>query len=167
MEKPNINLLIIDDQTDLALAIQESLLPKGYSVLKVDRADEALNLIETHEVDCLLCDFKMPVMNGIEFANKLRQKGLEVPIIMMTGYCENELLLDALRLGFFDFFEKPFDFLELKEALDKAIGSGISRRLLCGKLKERTQNSSEAESIDAWLKRNSHFRSLNYSKRTG
>lgn len=81
---------------------------------------EALDLVEQHAPDIVICDVKMPRMDGITFVSKMRQILPQVQIIFLSGYSDKEFLKSAIRFGAVDYVDKPFEPYELIEAVEKA-----------------------------------------------
>jgi two-component system, LuxR family, response regulator FixJ len=90
---------------------------------------------------CIITDVRMPGMSGIEFLRRLKSEGVSVPVIVMTGHGDVPLAVEAMKLGAFDFLEKPFDDDALLASVRAALGVG----------EKQTQQQSERAEIDAHL----------------
>lgn len=92
----------------------------GFQVVrKADNGAEVLQYLSQAEADVLLCDVKMPVMNGIEVARELSARKSKIKIIFMSGYREFEYAQQALLLGVKNYLVKPTKYKELKEVFQK------------------------------------------------
>jgi CheY-like chemotaxis protein len=105
-------ILLVDDEPDLLeiLALQFS--TAGCHACSAPNGRTALDLIiKAHEkgprIDVIVSDMNMPVMNGLEFLRELRKMGFATPFLFFTGYGDKAKTLEALRLGAYDFFDKP------------------------------------------------------------
>ncbi|NBA96592.1 response regulator transcription factor [Pseudomonas sp. R5(2019)] len=98
-------ILIIDDEYLIAEILGMALEDEGYEVVKAANGAKGLELIEQAQPHLVITDYMMPVMNGLEFAQKLRQSDQRVPIILMSGAQANQFRDDPLFAAVFD---KPF-----------------------------------------------------------
>lgn len=117
------SVLIVDDEADMALAIQESLKRFGFKPTVYNNPVDALNELNLSDFSLIITDMKMPGMNGIEFLHEIRKKGIFVPVIVITGYGTVENAVDAMKLGATDYIMKPFSFESLKRVIDRILPS--------------------------------------------
>lgn len=117
-------VLIIDDERPIRNSLREIL---EYEKLKIEEATnaiEALEILKKSDFDLILCDIKMPGMDGIELLTKIQEDKPEIPVIMISGHGNVETAVDALKKGAYDFIEKPIDLNRLlvtvRNALDRA-----------------------------------------------
>src|SRR5207237_2485594 len=105
------HVLIVDDDCALLEALPETvrLRMSGVAVHTVDSAAAALDRIAIHDYDAIVTDIKMPGMDGLALLAEIRRHRPETPTLMITGHCENELVVRALRGGAYDFIQKPID----------------------------------------------------------
>ncbi len=117
------SILIIDDEKSIRRSLSEILSYEKYHTETAENAVEALKLIEDKEFDAILCDIKMPEMDGIEALPKMLELKPDTPVIMLSGHGNIDTAVEAIKLGAFDFIEKPVDLnrllITLKNALDK------------------------------------------------
>ncbi|MBI5026861.1 MAG: sigma-54-dependent Fis family transcriptional regulator [Nitrospirae bacterium] len=106
MTKPRI--LVIDDEAIVRVSCQRALAPEGYDVEATSRGDEALKLLEEENFDIVLTDLKMPDMDGIEVLKKIKESWPQLVVIIITGYGTVSTAVQAIKLGAFDYIEKPF-----------------------------------------------------------
>lgn len=114
-----IKVMIVDDDPMVAEYNKRYVdLVAGFQVEAVAySAVEALNLLETEEVDLILLDIFMPGMNGLELLINLRQVGKGVDVIVITAACDSNSIKKALQFGAVDYIIKPFEFERLNAAL--------------------------------------------------
>src|SRR3954471_2311888 len=108
------SLLIVDDELDIQSSLGFALRDEGYEVLTASSPMEAEGIMASHAVDIGLFDVWFPEGDGIELLKHVRSKHPSSAVVMMSGHGNIELALKALRLGAYDFLEKP---LELEKVL--------------------------------------------------
>lgn len=117
-------VLIIDDERPIRNSLREILEYEKLKISEATNAEEALNILEKKKFDLVLCDIKMPGMDGIELLCKINENTPELPVIMISGHGNVETAVDALKKGAYDFIEKPIDLNRLlvtvRNALDRA-----------------------------------------------
>ena len=116
----NGNLLIIDDEVKLLERTALLLEDITDNVFTADNGQRGLDILNRETVHCILCDINMPEMNGIDVLKKVRQKFPDLPFIFYTGHGSRELMKEAIKLGAFDFIDKPF-----LEGLESIVESGL------------------------------------------
>ena len=128
-EKDNskLNVLVCDDEKDIANAISIFLRSEGYNVLTASNGKEALELIEKEDIHLVLLDIMMPVMDGVTALSKIREIS-NVPVIMLTAKSEDTDKILGLNLGADDYVTKPFNPVELMAR----VRSGLRRYMLLG-----------------------------------
>lgn len=117
------SILIIDDEQSIRRSLSEILSYEKYTTTTAENAIEGLKLIAANDYDAILCDIKMPKMDGIEALAKMQETKPDIPVIMLSGHGNIDTAVEAIKLGAFDFIEKPVDLnrllITLKNALDK------------------------------------------------
>ncbi|MEI6682005.1 MAG: response regulator [Bacteroidota bacterium] len=114
-------ILIIDDEQTIRLLL-ENFLSKNYDVVAKKDGEEALEWLEGHLPDLIICDIQMKPMDGYTFVEKVRQRGFtkHTPIVMLSGNGEkSEDRVKCYQLGAQDFLAKPFSPVELTELIKK------------------------------------------------
>lgn len=116
-------ILVIDDERAIRNTLKEIL---EFEKHEVDIAEEGLSGIEMFKAssyDVVLCDIKMPHMDGIEVLEKLQEHSIETPVIMISGHGNIDTAVDAIKKGAYDFIEKPLDLnrllITIRNATDK------------------------------------------------
>ncbi len=116
-------ILIVDDERAIRSTLSEILQHEGYKVDLAENGEEGLAKYAATPYDVVLCDIKMPKMDGIEFLDKARLVNPDVPIIMISGHGTIDTAVDAVKKGAFDFIAKPPDLnrllITLRNARDK------------------------------------------------
>ncbi|MBN1697516.1 MAG: response regulator [Spirochaetales bacterium] len=114
-------LLVIDDDREAADHLTKTLTKEGYDVFRAYSGREGLRIIEEHKIDVVLTDIRMPDMDGIGVLKEAKKRYQDIEGIMITGYREQELAIQALRAGAIDYIAKPIHLEELLFSIDKAI----------------------------------------------
>ncbi len=107
------NILIVEDDKSVGRLMKSVLGDEGYNCTLAQNGKEALDIMDKQQIDLAVVDIMMPVMNGYEFTETLRQGGCEIPILMVTAKISHEDKKRGFALGIDDFLAKPFDTDEL------------------------------------------------------
>lgn len=116
-----MKILIIDDEKNICLTLNQILGDEGYEVITANSARAGLQLAEEAEPDIILLDVKLPDLNGIEVLSKLRKSQTNTPVIMISGNSSIADAVKAIKLGAFDFLEKPLSLPKVKISVSKAL----------------------------------------------
>lgn len=100
-------LLIVDDEPLLLKSLQLNLEDTAEQIILAKDGLEALEILTKETIHCVVCDIKMPRMDGVELIKRIRETGSKVPFIFYTGHGNNDLMMKALKYGAFDFLDKP------------------------------------------------------------
>lgn len=116
-------ILIIDDERSIRRTLKEILEFENYEVEAVEDGIAGVKEAMTNNYDVIFCDIKMPQMDGMEVLTKLKNDGLETPVVMISGHGNIETAVDSIKSGAYDFIEKPLDLnrilVTIKNAMDK------------------------------------------------
>ncbi len=130
MTAPEPTIFIVDDDQ----AVRDSL---GWLInsinLKVETFASAAEFLDSYDADrpgCLLTDVRMPGMSGLELQNELFQRGIELPVIIITGHGDVQMAVRAMKMGAFDFVEKPFPDQNLLDLVQRAVDYDHKARLI-------------------------------------
>jgi len=116
------DLLVVDDEVVIHQVLASFLEDSGWSIDFVTTAEEALKNLERKEYNLLVVDKNLPGMSGIELMREVRKRHDDVEFIVITAYASYESAIEAMRLGAFDYIEKPFSDLQLvREKLNRAL----------------------------------------------
>jgi len=132
---------IIDDDDALRDSLSFLLSTAGIEARSYETATAYLNDAGRGVSGCILTDVRMPGMSGIDLLRKLKSDGVAVPVIVMTGHGDVPLAVEAMKLGAFDFVEKPFD--------DDTLIASV--RAALGQAKKHSVHEGERREIDARL----------------
>ncbi len=108
-ELSSITALIIDDEPQICYFFVEILKRQGIQSFTAENGQQALELLEQQKIDFIITDVKMPVMDGIELTKKVRQDYEELPIVLISGYSNEDTVIMALRAGANNFLKKPIE----------------------------------------------------------
>ena len=101
------NILIIDDEKPIRRTVAEILEFEKYKVDQAEDGEQGLNMIKSKKYDLVLCDIKMPKMDGMDVLNEVQKMDEIVPMVMISGHGTIETAVDALKKGAFDYIPKP------------------------------------------------------------
>jgi two-component system nitrogen regulation response regulator NtrX len=117
-------ILVIDDERSIRNTLKDILEYEKYEVELAEDGPKGLEKIKNGEFDIVLCDIKMPGMDGIEVLEKLTELSSDVPVIMISGHGNIDTAVEAIKKGAFDFIEKPLDLnrllITIRNAMDKS-----------------------------------------------
>ncbi len=113
--KERFRILVVDDDPSVQKVIRSRLDRKGHEVYSAASGEDAVALAHAHDFEVVICDIRMPGMDGFEVLSKLR-----APTILVTGHGDKESAIRAVSEGAFSFFEKPFDLDALEVAVYRA-----------------------------------------------
>lgn len=117
------NILVIDDERAIRKALNEILTFEGYTVDEAADGAEGAKKIKEGNYDCILCDVKMPKMDGMEVLQLSKQEKPDTPFIVISGHGTIETAVDAVKKGAYDYISKPPDLnrllITIRNAMDK------------------------------------------------
>jgi two-component system, NtrC family, nitrogen regulation response regulator NtrX len=117
-------ILVIDDERSIRNTLKDILEYEKYQVDLAETGPAGLEKVKTGEYDVVLCDIKMPGMDGIEVLEKLGEQGFDAPVVMISGHGNIDTAVEAIKKGAFDFIEKPLDLnrllITIRNAIDKS-----------------------------------------------
>ena len=117
-------ILVVDDKESLRDSVGGTLERAGFEVVLASDGAEALAMIAKQRPDCVVSDLKMPGMTGIELLTKIRAIDEDLPLILMTAFASIQTAVEAIRLGAFNYLQKPFEgddlIINVKRAIEHA-----------------------------------------------
>ncbi|MCG3146828.1 MAG: Regulatory protein AtoC [Verrucomicrobiae bacterium] len=117
---PRTKVLIIDDEKLVRWSLQQKLTREGYEVESAPTGEEGLNLIREDGYDLVLLDLRLPGMDGVEVLQEIRKLEKEIGVVMLTADTGLAKAVECVRLGAHNYLTKPFEFDQVKVALEKA-----------------------------------------------
>ena len=117
----NTDVFFIDDELDLRLANEQTLKLAGFSVDIFEKAELALPRLEASWKGVIVCDIRLPGMDGIKFLQQAQQLDNGLPVILITGHGDITMAVEAMHLGAYDFIEKPFSADRLVDTVRRAL----------------------------------------------
>jgi DNA-binding NtrC family response regulator len=132
-----LGLLVVDDERAIREACREVGQTLGFNTFGAESAEHAYRLIETHAVDVVLLDLKLPGANGMAALQQIRSLRPDAVVVVVTGHGTVQSAVQAMKNGAYDYFTKPFSLEELKLLLERVTGH----------LKLRTENRMLREKI--------------------
>jgi two-component system response regulator AtoC len=115
-----VKVLVIDDEAGVRRTLSMILEDEGYQVIAASDGREGLERALKEEPDLILCDIRMPRMDGLEFLEEYKKKNGQALVITITAYGSNELAVEAMKKGAYDYLPKPFTTAEVVLTLRKA-----------------------------------------------
>ncbi|TMA31029.1 MAG: sigma-54-dependent Fis family transcriptional regulator, partial [Deltaproteobacteria bacterium] len=134
-------VLVIDDDRDLCALLALRIQQAGFRVSWRTSAAEALEFLDSHDVDTILTDVAMPGMDGLELCERIVAGRPDVPVVILTGAGRLETAIAAIRAGAYDFITKPPDM----NALAVALGRAVEHRRLRGEVKRLRRAVEQAQ----------------------
>ena len=114
-------ILVVDDEPSMREMLSNFLKNEGYRVLAVDNGEEAVARVRDEEPQVVLLDMKMAGMDGIETLAQIRELNKDTSIIIITAYGTMGNVVEAMKLGIYDYITKPFDVEKLKRLIERAL----------------------------------------------
>jgi DNA-binding NtrC family response regulator len=127
---PTGALLIVDDEVPLRAGLAEEMRSQGHRVFEAGSSDETYTHLGREVIDVVLLDLKLGNESGIDILRAIREDWPDTQVIMLTAYGMVETAVEAIKLGAFDFFQKPFDLTKLLVSVQNAIrGSALKEEV--------------------------------------
>ncbi|MBI3911587.1 MAG: sigma-54-dependent Fis family transcriptional regulator [Armatimonadetes bacterium] len=114
-------LFIVDDEPNIRRVLTTLCTREGWHVLAFESGQDALNALAESDVDVVVTDLSMPGMTGTDLLRRLRERGCQVPVLVITAYGSIASAVEAMKLGAFDYLCKPFDVEQVKLAIQRAL----------------------------------------------
>jgi UDP-3-O-acyl N-acetylglucosamine deacetylase len=119
-------ILVVDDEEKIRDTLRGVLSDEGFEVVEAEDGRAALTALERRTPRLAIVDIWMPEVDGIELVQRMRAQAPELPIIVISGHGTIETAVRVIRLGAFDFLEKPFELDQLLEVVNRALGEGAA-----------------------------------------
>jgi len=129
----NGRVMIVDDEPDIRKVVRMTLQKAGYDVVEAEDGQKAIEVINTGEnrlmLDVIICDIRMPKINGVEAIAYFRKEYSRVPVVVLTGFPDINMATSFLNDGVVDYLVKPVEGEKLKAAVAKAMNQRDIARL--------------------------------------
>lgn len=116
-------ILVIDDETEIRKTIRLQLEGTVFEILEAEDGEKGIHVLDNEnvlEIDVIICDVRMPKINGVEAVAYFRQEYSSIPVIVLTGYPDVKLATEFMKEGVVDYLVKPVEKSELLAAVTKA-----------------------------------------------
>ena len=145
-----INILLVDDSAFMRKTLTSILSPKRFNLIESINGQDGLAVLDKNEIHLVILDYEMPVMNGIEFIESVKQKVkyLDLPIIMLSGNDDKNVIARALKNGASDFLKKPFVTEELLLKCDLHIKNYLNIQIIKQKDSELIQSLKKTKEAE-------------------
>lgn len=122
-------ILIVDDEEDVREVVKLHLEQEGYdTLLEAENGEEAIKILRSEDnmvfVSLILCDIRMPKVNGVEAIDFFRKEAPGIPVVVVTGYPDAELAAYLMKKGVKDYLVKPVEKQKLIDTVNKVIAEG-------------------------------------------
>lgn len=145
------HILIIDDERSIRSTMKDILEFEQHTVTLAEDGAQALEAVGRERFDLIFSDIKMPGMDGMELLDALLARGVEAPIVMISGHGTIETAVEALKKGAFDFIEKPIDLNRLLVTVRNALDKGnlvVETKALKKKIAHKYQMIGRSPAIE-------------------
>lgn len=125
---PKGKIMVVDDEEDVRETFRLLLESEDYNVIEAGDGEEAINILKSEDnlTNCglILCDIRMPKVNGIEYIDYLKEQAPGIPVVVITGYPDTEMAVGLLNKGVDGYLVKPVDSERLMKMVKKLIAKG-------------------------------------------
>jgi DNA-binding NtrC family response regulator len=125
-------ILVVDDEHLIRWSLEQNLRKQGYEVLTAGNGEDALKLVRDEQPELVLLDIHMPGISGLEVLEKIKEFDEEIIVIMVTAHGGLETAVNAMRMGAYDYINKPFNLDEMAIVIRKALENFDLRREVAG-----------------------------------
>ena len=115
------HILVVDDETEMLVSCRKILQSERYAVSTAERGKQALSLIDHNHYDLLICDLRLPDMDGLEVLEECKKRSPDTFVIFITAFGTIDVAVESIKGGAFHFLEKPFTYERLVEVVKQAI----------------------------------------------
>lgn len=114
-------ILVVDDEPIVRISCRRTLEPEGYEVAHAENALAGLDMLTAEKYDIVLTDMKMPGMDGIEFLRNIKMRWPDTQVVVVTGYQTIDTAVLSIKLGAYDYVNKPFTPHQLLDVVSRAL----------------------------------------------
>jgi len=120
-------ILVVDDKQMMRDSVTTTLVRAGFATVAAADGDSALQMVRRHRPAAVVTDLKMPNMDGIELLRQIMQLDPQLPVVLMTAYASIDTAVEAMKIGAFDYVQKPFEGDQLIVSVRRAVEHGRLR----------------------------------------
>ena len=117
-KKGTVNILVVDDEEEICSLFKDSLEQSGFSVMTVNSSSKGLELVKAQDFSLVFLDLKMPRMDGAELFKRIKEIKPNLPVTIVTGYPDSDLMMKALTYGPLGVMKKPFSGSDILAAVN-------------------------------------------------
>ena len=125
---PKGKILIIDDESDVREVLKFHLSENNYQIIEAENGQEGMDLLKSGDnlsnVGVILCDIRLPKVNGIECIQYIRQEAPGIPIVVVTGFPDTQMAVNLMNEGVKDYLVKPVDKEKLVSTVENLVAAG-------------------------------------------
>jgi len=125
---PKGKIMVVDDEEDVRETLRLQLEAENYNVIEAGDGEEAIKVLRTGDnlTNCglILCDIRMPKVNGIEYIDYLKEQAPGIPVVVITGYPDTEMAVGLLKKGVKGYLVKPVESERLMKIVNKLVAKG-------------------------------------------
>ena len=125
---PKGKVLIIDDESDVRDVLKFHLSDSNYQVIEAENGQEGIELLKSGDnlsnVGVIICDIRMPKVNGIECIQYIRQEAPGIPIVVVTGFPDTQMAVNLMNEGVKEYLVKPVEKEKLVATVEKLVAAG-------------------------------------------
>jgi len=125
---PKGKIMVVDDEEDVRETLRLQLEAENYNVIEAGDGEEAIKLLKSEDnlTNCglILCDIRMPKVNGIEYVDYLKEQAPGIPVVVITGYPDTDLAVGLIKKGVKDYLVKPVESEKLLKVVNKLVAEG-------------------------------------------
>src|SRR3954449_3539728 len=114
-------ILVVDDQEMMRDSLAANLVREGHEVIAAGDGPAAVSRLQGQRYDLLITDLKMPRMTGIELLAEAKRLRPDMPVVLMTAFATVQTAVEAMKLGAYDYIQKPFDGEEIKHLVERTL----------------------------------------------
>lgn len=133
-QRPTI--FVVDDDSAILDLVRRVCAPIDAQIQTFTSAKAFLSVISADVPGCLILDYKLPDLNGLEILQQLQERGIDLPVIFISGKAEVSTAVQAFKLGSMDFLEKPFNIQELHDTARRAVARDATLRETRGRRRQ-------------------------------
>ena len=136
------SILIVDDEENVSKLLKKIFIKEGYRAHTAASGVEALNIIDSNEIDVIITDIKMPGISGIELLKKVNEIDPSILFIIITAFATLDTAIEALRMGAKDYITKPFDLEEIISSVKKILANKEEQYISSYEVENQFKSSS-------------------------